>query len=103
MLLRQIQKIKKQSAARLWNKSCWLITVFCILATASALAAPEADLQQGDPQVPAYPPADLLVKFRPEVRRQAAAVYEQWFDISTQRTFVINGYQQVKLPPGVDI
>ena len=103
MLLKQIHKIKGRSIARRWNKSCWLIAVFCILATASALAAPEADLPERDSQVPAYVPGELLVKFRPEVRRQAAAVYEQWFDISTQRTFVINGYQQVKLPPGVDI
>jgi subtilisin family serine protease len=103
MLLKQIHKIKGRSIARRWNKSCWLIAVFCILATASALAATEADLPERDSQVPAYVPGELLVKFRPEVRRQAAAVYEQWFDISTQRTFVINGYQQVKLPPGVDI
>ena len=80
-----------------------MIVVFCILATAPALAAPQADPAERDPQIPAYVPGELLVKFRPEVRRQAATAYEQWFDISTWRTFAINGYQQVKLPPGVDI
>ncbi|MEJ2170802.1 MAG: S8 family serine peptidase [Desulfobacterales bacterium] len=80
-----------------------MVVIFCILAAASAPAAPEADLSDRNPQLPAYVPGELLVKFRPEVRRQAAAVYEQWFDISTRRTFAINGYQQVKLPEGVDI
>jgi subtilisin family serine protease len=103
MLLRQIHKIKKRSAARLRDKSRWMIVVLCILAATSASAAPEADFPEQDLQTPAYVPGELLVKFRPEVRRQASAAYEQWFDISTRRTFAINGYQQVKLPPGVDI
>jgi subtilisin family serine protease len=103
MQLRQIHKIKRRATAGLRNQSRRMIIVFCILATASALAASEADLSEQDPQVPAYVPGELLVKFRPEVRRQATALYEQWFDISTRRTFAINGYQQVKLPPGVDI
>ena len=53
-----------------------MMTVICILASASALAAAEANLETGDPQVQAYLPGELLVKFRPQVRRQAAAVYE---------------------------
>jgi subtilisin family serine protease len=80
-----------------------MIAVFCLLTTASAVAAPAADFPHRDPQTPAYVPGELLVKFRPEVRRQAAAAYKQWFNISTRRTFAINGYQQVKLPEGVDI
>jgi subtilisin family serine protease len=103
MLLRQTHKIKRQVFAGFQNKSCWMLAVFCILAIASPPAASEADPPQQDPQAPAYVPGELLVKFRPEVRNQAAAVYEQWFGISTRRTFAINGYQQVKLPPGVDI
>ena len=80
-----------------------MIAVFCILASTAPLTASEADPPQHDPEAPAYVPGELLVKFRPEVRNQTTAVYEQWFDISTRRTFSINGYQQVKLPPGVDI
>lgn len=95
--------MKPRSAARFRKSSCLMIALFCILAAAPAPAAPETDFQQPDPRAPAYVPGELLVKFRPEVRRQAAALYEQWFDISTRRTFAINGYQQVKLPPGVGI
>jgi len=103
MLLRQIHKIKRQVFADFRNKSCWVIAVFCILASTAPLAATEADPPQQDPRAPAYVPGELLVKFRPEVRNQAAAVYEEWFGISIRRTFAINGYQLVKLPPGVDI
>ena len=103
MLLRQIPRIKRQAGAHRRNGSCRMIAVFCLLATASAVAAPAADVPQRDSQTPAYVPGELLVKFRPEVRRQAAAAYKQWFNISTRRTFAINGYQQVKLPEGVDI
>jgi subtilisin family serine protease len=103
MLLRQILRTKKRSAARFWNRPLRMIAVFGILAATAALAAQEADLLEPDPQAPAYVPGELLVKFRPEVRRQAAAAYAQWFDISTRRTFAINGYQQVKLPPGVNV
>ncbi len=76
---------------------------FCILAAASAPAAAEADRPQPDPLFPAFVPGELLVKFRPAVRREAAAEYKAWFDISTRRTFAINGYQHVKLPEGVDV
>ncbi len=48
-------------------------------------------------------PGELLVKFRPEVRKEAAAAYKEWFNISTRKTFAINGYQHVKLPAGVDV
>ena len=97
MWLRQINKIKGQSAARFGSKSRWIIAAFCLLAAASALASPEDDRSQRDALYPAF------VKFRPEVRKESAAAYQEWFNISTRRTFAINGYQQVKLPPGVTI
>ena len=103
MRLRQTNKIIAQSAARFQKKSCWLIAVFCILAPASALAEPEADRPQPGSLYPAFVPGELLVKFRSDVRKQAAADYQEWFNISTRRTFAINGYQHVKLPAGVDI
>jgi subtilisin family serine protease len=103
MWLRQINKIMAQSAVRLQRKSCWLAAVFCLLASASALAAPEVDRPHRDALYPAFVPGELLVKFRSEVRKQAAADYQEWFDISTRRTFAINGYQHVKLPEGVGI
>jgi subtilisin family serine protease len=103
MWLKQINKIKGHPAARLWRKSRWTIMAFCILAAASAPAAAEADRPQPDPSFPAFMPGELLVKFRPAVRREAAAEYKAWFDISTRRTFAINGYQHVKLPEGVDV
>ena len=103
MWLRQIHKIKGHPAARLWRKACWIIAAVCIVAAASAPAAAEADRPQPDPLVPAFVPGELLVKFRPEVRRQASAEYQEWFNISTRRTFAINGYQHVKLPQGVDV
>jgi subtilisin family serine protease len=103
MWLRQINRIIGQSAAGFRKKSCWLIAVFCILAPASALAEPEADRPHPGSLYSAFAPGELLVKFRSEVRRQAAADYQAWFNIATRRTFAINGYQQVKLPEGVDI
>jgi len=103
MWLRQINKIIAQSAAQFQRKSCWLIVVFCFLAPASALAAPEVDRPHRDALYPAFVPGELLVKFRPGVRREATADYQAWFNISTRRTFAINGFQHVKLPEGVDI
>ena len=103
MCLRQINKIIAQSAAWSQRKSCWLIAVFCILAPASALAAPEVDRLHPGSLYPAFVPGELLVKFRSEVRKEAAAEYQEWFNISTRRTFAINGYQHVKLPEGVGI
>ena len=103
MWLRQINKIKGQSATRFGSKSRWIIAAFCLLAAASALASPEDDRSQRDALYPAFVPGELLVKFRPEVRKESAAAYQEWFNISTRRTFAINGYQQVKLPPGVTI
>ncbi len=103
MWLRQINKIKGNPAARFAKKSCWIIAALCILAAASAPAAADADRPQQDPLYPAFVPGELLVKFRPEVRREASAEYQKWFNISTRRTFAINGYQHVKLPEGVDV
>ena len=103
MWLRQINKIIAQSAAWGQKKSCGLIALFCILAPASALAAPQADRPHPGSLDPAFAPGELLVKFRSEVRKQAAADYQEWFNISTKRTFAINGYQHVKLPEGVSI
>ncbi len=103
MWLRQINKIKGQSAARFGSKSRWIIAAFCLLAAASVLASPEDDRPQRDALYPAFVPGELLVKFRSDVRKQAAADYQEWFNISTRRTFAINGYQHVKLPAGVDI
>jgi subtilisin family serine protease len=79
------------------------VAVLCILAAASAPAAAEADRPQQDPLYPAFVPGELLVKFRPGVRSKASAEYQEWFNITTRRTFAINGYQHVKLPEGVDV
>jgi subtilisin family serine protease len=103
MRLRQINKIIAQSAVRFQKKLFWLIAVFCILAPATALAEPEADRPHPGSLYPAFVPGELLVKFRSDVRKQSAADYQEWFNISTRRTFAINGYQHVKLPEGVDI
>ena len=103
MRLRQTNKIIAQSAVRFQKKLFWLIAMFCILAPATALAEPEADRPQPGSLYPAFVPGELLVKFRSDVRKQAAADYQEWFNISTRRTFAINGYQHVKLPAGVDI
>ncbi|MEJ2222997.1 MAG: S8 family peptidase, partial [Desulfobacterales bacterium] len=80
-----------------------MIALCCILAVAAAPASSETAAPQSSPQSPAFVPGELLVKFRAEVRREAAADYQEWFDISTRKTFAINGYQQVKLPEGADI
>ena len=103
MWLKQINNIKGHPATGLRRKSRWIIMIFCILAATWAPAVAEEDQPQQDPSVPAIVPGELLVKFRPEVRRAAAAEYQYWFDISTRRTFTINGYQHVKLPEGVDV
>jgi subtilisin family serine protease len=80
-----------------------LMAVCCILAAVSAPAATQVAHPDASAQLPAFVPGELLVKFRPEVRQEAAAAYAYWFDISTRRTFAINGYQQVRLPEGTDI
>ena len=103
MWLKQLNKIIAQSAALYQIKSYWIIAVFCMVAVASAPAAADTDLQRQDPLYPAFVPGELLVKFRNGVRREASAEYQEWFNISTRRTFAINGYQHVKLPEGVDI
>ncbi|MGD9281196.1 MAG: S8 family serine peptidase, partial [Desulfobacterales bacterium] len=74
-----------------------------ILAATHAIAAPEKSPADRSAQIPAFVAGELLVKFRAELRKEAAADYQEWFDISTRKTFAINGYQQVKLPEGADI
>ncbi|MGD8613095.1 MAG: S8 family serine peptidase, partial [Desulfobacterales bacterium] len=80
-----------------------LIAICCILAAVPVPAATDVPPADRDAQLPAYVPGELLVKFRSEVRQEAAAAYRYWFDITTQRTFAINGYQQVRLPEGTDV
>jgi subtilisin family serine protease len=80
-----------------------MIALCLILAATGAIAAPKEGLTDRSSQTPAFVPGELLVKFRAEVRKEASADYQQWFDISTRKTFAINGYQQVKLPEGADI
>jgi subtilisin family serine protease len=80
-----------------------MIALCFILAATHAIAAPEEGPADRSSQTPAFVPGELLVKFRAEVRKEAAADYREWFDISTRKTFAINGYQQVKLPEGADI
>ncbi len=75
----------------------------CILAAISAGAATDIPPADRGSQLPAFVPGELLVKFRPEVQQEAAAAYRYWFDMTTRRTFTINGYQQVRLPEGTDV
>jgi len=96
-------RVRRTSAARFDKKLGWLIVLCCILAAATAIAAPEEAPPDRSSQIPAFVPGELLVKFRPEVRKEAAAAYKEWFNISTRKTFAINGYQHVKLPAGVDV
>ncbi|MGD9045898.1 MAG: S8 family serine peptidase, partial [Desulfobacterales bacterium] len=103
MWSKQFNKVERCPAAGLWRRSCWIIAVLCLVAAASAPAAADADLPKEDPLYPALVPGELLVKFRPGVRNEASAEYQEWFNISTQRTFAINGYQHVRLPEGVDV
>ena len=103
MSLRPLNKVKRKSAARSGSKLCWMIALCFVLAAIGATAAAEKTNQDHSSQIPAFVPGELLVKFRAEVRKEAAADYQEWFDISTRKTFAINGYQQVKLPEGVDI
>jgi subtilisin family serine protease len=79
------------------------VAACCILAAVSAAAATDVPPADRGSQLPAFVPGELLVKFRPEVRQEAAAAYQYWFDMTTRRTFVINGYQQVRLPEGTDV
>jgi len=103
MSLRPLARVKRKSTAGSARKLCWLIALGFILAATGAIAAAEEAPPQRSSQTPAFVPDELLVKFRAEVRKEAAADYQEWFDISTRKTFAINGYQQVKLPEGVDI
>ncbi len=80
-----------------------LTAVCCILAAFPVIASTDVPPADRGSQIPAFVPGQLLVKFRPEVQQEATAAYAYWFDISTRRTFSINGYQQVQLPEGTDI
>jgi len=104
MSLRPFNRVKRKSAAGIEKKLGWIIALFCVLAAAAAaIAAPEESVPQNSRQAPTFVPGELLVKFRAEVRKEAASDYRKWFGISTRKTFAINGYQLVKLPEGADI
>ena len=80
-----------------------MIALCCILLAVAGPVSSEMAAPQSSPQTPAFAPGELLVKFRAEVREEAAADFQGWFGISTRKTFAINGYQLVKLPEGADI
>ncbi len=103
MSLRLLNRVKKKSAAEFAHRLRRVILLCCILTATTAFAASEKTLPDRSSQLPAFAPGELLVKFRSEVRQEAAAAYQYWFDISTRKTFAINGYQLVKLPEGADI
>jgi len=103
MSLRPFNRFRRKSVAGFEKKLGWIIILCCLLTAAAAIAAPEEGVPEHSPQIPAFAPGELLVKFRPEVRKEAAADYREWFGISTRKTFAINGYQLVKLPEGADI
>jgi subtilisin family serine protease len=103
MSLRLLSRVKRKSAAGFPGKLRWVILLCFILPATTAFAASEKAPQDRSAQLPAFVPGELLVKFRSEVRQEAAAAYQYWFDISTRKTFAINGYQLVKLPEGADI
>jgi hypothetical protein len=86
MSSKQLNKVKGTSSVRFYGIWRWMI----------AAAAPQSDQTGRVSLSAAFVPGELLVKFRPEVRREAAEAYRQWFNISTVRTFAINGY----CPPG---
>jgi subtilisin family serine protease len=103
MSLRLLNRVKKKSAAEFAHRLRRVILLCCILTATTAFAASEKAPPDRSSQLPAFAPGELLVKFRSEVRQEAAAAYQYWFDISTRKTFAINGYQLVKLPEGADI
>ena len=85
------------------HKSVLLCAVCLLMAAVPVAAELDAPIKNPEPQSPDFVPGELLVKFRSEVRQEATATYAYWFDISTRRTFAINGYQLVQLPDGVNI
>jgi hypothetical protein len=103
MSLRLLNRVKKKSAAEFARRLRWVILLCCILTATTAFAASEKAPPDRSPQIPAFAPGELLVKFRAQVRKEAAADFQRWFGISTRKTFAINGYQLVKLPEGADI
>ena len=103
MSLRPLSRFIGKSSAGPGGKCFCIIALCLILAATHAIAAPEKSPADRASQIPAFVAGELLVKFRAEVRKEAAADYQEWFDISTRKTFAINGYQQVKLPEGADI
>ena len=53
-----------------------VILLCCILTATTAFAAPEEGPPESTPQVPEFAPGELLVKFREEVRQEAAADFQ---------------------------
>jgi subtilisin family serine protease len=103
MSLRPLNRVKRKSTTGAGRKRCWIMALCFILAATYAIAAPEEGPTDRSLQTTAFVPGELLVKFRADVRKEASAEYQEWFGISTRKTFAINGYQQVKLPEGADI
>ncbi|MDX1707267.1 MAG: S8 family peptidase, partial [Desulfobacterales bacterium] len=103
MRLRQRHKVKAALVGAAVQLLLWLTAVCCTLAAMPAMASTDVPPANGGSKFPAFVPGQLLVKFRPEVQQEATAAYAYWFDITTRRTFDINGYQQVQLPEGTDI
>jgi subtilisin family serine protease len=103
MSLRLLNRVKRKPAAGFARILRWVILLCCFLTATTAFAASEKDPSDRSSQIAAFVPGELLVKFRAEVRKEAAADFQRWFGISTRKTFAINGYQLVKLPEGADI
>ena len=103
MSFRLLNRVKRKSATEFARRLHWVILLCCILTATTAFAASENVPPDRSSQIPAFAPGELLVKFRAEVRKEAAADFQRWFGISTRKTFAINGYQLVKLPEGADI
>ncbi|MGW8302199.1 MAG: S8 family serine peptidase, partial [Desulfobacterales bacterium] len=102
MPLRLLNRVKRKSAAQSARRRGRVILLCCILTATTVFAADNAPPDRSS-QIAAFAPGELLVKFRAQVRKEAAADFQQWFGISTRKTFAINGYQLVKLPAGADI
>jgi hypothetical protein len=93
MPLRPLNRVKRKTVAGFARKLCRVVLLCCILTATTAFAAPAKAPPEHTSQVPAFAPGELLVKFRAEVRQEAAAEFQGWFGISTRKTFAINGYQ----------
>jgi hypothetical protein len=82
-----------------------ILIFLALLSLFSAVWAfePKAYGEPSEPQMPAYVPGELLVKYTPSLSAAAALYYRTRWGVSSVRTFRAIGVQHVRLPEDMTV